>query len=49
LRRGFGFEPIAQTIQLAQSNWEVSSLPELKPSEDLLLLIGHCFERLTEK
>jgi hypothetical protein len=50
LRRGFGFEPIAQTIRLTQSNWESFQASRVKTlRRSAALLIGHCFERLTEK
>ena len=46
---GFGFEPIAQPIRLAQSNRESFQLSRIKTSRrSAALLIGHCFERLTE-
>jgi hypothetical protein len=49
LRPGFGFEPIAQPIRLAQSNWESFQPSRVKTfRRSAALLIGHCFERLTE-
>jgi hypothetical protein len=50
LRPGFGFQPIAQPIRLAQSNWESFQPSRVKTfRRSAALLIGHCFERVTEK